>query len=54
MFVVCIQAFGNFVPGDEVLIPDGAVFDTTYFAAKADKKVDAPKADANTKKENSR
>lgn len=24
-------AFGNFVPGDEVEVPDGCIFDTTYF-----------------------
>lgn len=29
--VVCIAPFGNFKPGDEVEIPDGAKFDTSYF-----------------------
>jgi len=27
----CIRPFGNFVPGDEVEVPAGAVFDTFYF-----------------------
>ncbi len=31
MILVCHNAFGNFVPGDEVEVPDGAVFDGAYF-----------------------
>lgn len=27
----CVRAFGNFEPGDEVEVPDGAAFDGTYF-----------------------
>jgi hypothetical protein len=51
MTLVCVYAFGNFEPGDEVLVPDGAVFDTGYFKEKAD----APKkADAKIDKESSR
>lgn len=34
MILVCVNPFGNFVPGDEVLVPDDAVFDTAFFAAK--------------------
>lgn len=33
MFLRNIVAFGNKVPGDLVLVPDGCVFDTTYFQA---------------------
>lgn len=29
----CHNAFGNFVPGDEVEVPDGAGFDHYYFEA---------------------
>jgi hypothetical protein len=34
MKLVCKNAFGNFKPGDEVEVPDGAVFDGTYFEVK--------------------
>ena len=48
MFIENTVAFGNFVPGDRVLIPDGAEFDHSYFKAVADnppddKPVDPPK-----------
>lgn len=33
MIIRCIQRFGNFVPGDELEVPDEAVFDTTFFEA---------------------
>lgn len=36
MLLVCVNAFGNFVPGDEVEVPDGALFDTAYFRVKPD------------------
>lgn len=31
MIIRCIHPFGNFIPGDELEIPDGAIFDETYF-----------------------
>jgi hypothetical protein len=31
MLLRCTNAFGNFKPGDEVEVPDGAVFDTAFF-----------------------
>lgn len=31
MFIRCVQRFGNFAPGDELEVSDGAVFDETYF-----------------------
>ena len=31
MNLKCIVAFGNFVPGDELEVPDGALFDHFYF-----------------------
>lgn len=31
-FLECIKSFGNFEPGDTVLVPDGAVFDTGHFS----------------------
>jgi hypothetical protein len=34
MILVCVHAFGNFVPGDELEVPDGAVFDSAYFEAR--------------------
>lgn len=37
MTLVCIRAFGNFVPGDEVEVPEGA-FDTYYFERKSEPK----------------
>ena len=43
MILVCTKPFGNFKPGDEVEVPDGAVFDRTYFEekpAEPDAKVD--------------
>lgn len=27
----CVRAFGNFKPGDEIEVPEGAVFDTCHF-----------------------
>lgn len=27
----CVRAFGNFQPGEEVEVPDGAGFDGMYF-----------------------
>lgn len=27
----CHTPFGNFVPGDTIEVPDGAVFDSAYF-----------------------
>jgi hypothetical protein len=29
----CYEPFGNFVPGDEIEVPDGAIFDGAYFKA---------------------
>lgn len=37
MILVCVHAFGNFEPGDEVEVPDGANFDTAFFEARANK-----------------
>jgi hypothetical protein len=31
MLLRCHTAFGNFVPGDEIEVPDGAVFDGAHF-----------------------
>ena len=31
MLLRCTNAFGNAEPGDEVEVPDGAIFDTAYF-----------------------
>jgi hypothetical protein len=31
MLIRCIRAFGNFVPGDELMVPEGATFDHYYF-----------------------
>jgi hypothetical protein len=31
VLLICKKTFGNFVPGDEVEVPDGAAFDTTHF-----------------------
>lgn len=31
MLLRCREAFGNFVPGDEIEVPDGAIYDTLYF-----------------------
>jgi hypothetical protein len=31
MTLICIQPFGSHKPGDEVIVPDGAVFDSAYF-----------------------
>lgn len=52
MTLVCINPFGRFMPGDEVLVPDGAIFDTAYFAAKpaeSDEKGDEESADTEEK-----
>ena len=38
MILVCIRPFGNFVPGDEVEVPDGAEFDRYYFEVKSEDK----------------
>lgn len=34
MILTCVNAFGNFKPGDEVEVPDGAAFDTAHFEVK--------------------
>ena len=31
MLLVCTHAFGNFVPGNEIEVPEGAVYDGSYF-----------------------
>lgn len=31
MLLRCHTPFGNFVPGDEIEVPDGAEFDTAHF-----------------------
>lgn len=31
MVLECVHPFGNFVPGDEIEVPDGDVFDVAYF-----------------------
>lgn len=36
----CKNAFGNFEPGDEVEVPDGAEYDHAYF-----EEVETPKGD---------
>ena len=36
MILVCVNPFGHFKPGDEIIVPDGAEFDTAYFSAKDD------------------
>lgn len=36
MILVCINPFGNFVPGDEIEAPEGAEFDSAYFELKGD------------------
>ena len=35
MILVCVRTFGNFEPGNEVEVSDGAVFDASYFELKA-------------------
>lgn len=45
MKLECVRAFGNFVPGDEVEVPDGAIFDTTHFTEAKARKVTAKKDD---------
>lgn len=32
MILKCVEPFGNFTPGDIVEVPDGALFDTAFFA----------------------
>lgn len=34
--LLCVKPFGYHEPGDEIQIPDDAVFDNAYFAVKAD------------------
>ena len=34
MQLICVNAFGNFAPGDEVEVPNGAIFDAAYFRRK--------------------
>jgi hypothetical protein len=41
MLLRCVRSFGNFVPGDEVEAPDGAVFDHVYFEQAAEPKPEA-------------
>jgi hypothetical protein len=44
MNLICIQSFGHFEAGDEVTVPDGAVYDSAYFEeAAAPPKVPVPK-----------
>lgn len=43
MLLRCTAKFGNFVPGDEVEVPNGALFDHKYFEA-------VPQPDKNPKK----
>lgn len=31
MTLICIQGFGNFRPGDQITVPDGAVYDSAFF-----------------------
>lgn len=31
MKLKCKEAFGNFVPGDELDVPDGVVYDKAFF-----------------------
>lgn len=31
MLLRCVRPFGNKTPGDEVEVPDGAIFDHVYF-----------------------
>lgn len=37
MILRCRAQFGNFSPGDEVEVPDGAVFDDKYFEVVPEK-----------------
>jgi hypothetical protein len=39
MLLECVNAFGNFAPGDEVEVPDDALFDTAFFRRKAPESV---------------
>jgi hypothetical protein len=41
----CVNQFGNFMPGDEVEVPDGNVFDTAYFREIEKPKVKEEKTD---------
>lgn len=34
MILLCRRPFGNFQPGDTLEVPDGAIYDTTYFEEK--------------------
>lgn len=36
MTLVCIRPFGNFDFGDEVEVPDGAMFDSYHFELKSE------------------
>lgn len=42
MLLRCHTAFGNFVPGDELEVPDGAVYDRAYFGQAPAKPAAAP------------
>ena len=44
MLLRCVNAFGNFAPGDEVEVPDDALFDTAYFRREEPKAKPAPAA----------
>lgn len=46
MLIRCVRAFGNFQPGDEVEVPDGAIFDRAYFT-----QAEAPKTPEVSKRE---
>jgi hypothetical protein len=43
MILVCVNAFGNFEPGDEIEMPDDAEFDHAFFKAKPEAKPEADK-----------
>lgn len=45
MKLVCVKPFGNFVPGDEVEVPEDSGFDPFYFQ-KAE-----PKSTSNAKRQ---
>lgn len=38
MTLRCTNAFGNFKPGDEIEVPDGALYDGAFFEEVAEAK----------------
>lgn len=46
MMLKCINPFGNFRPGQEVLVPDDSIYDSAYFelAPDVEEKELAPEA----------